>query len=50
MNIIAVTTNNATKIKIVAQKSGAKHSPEQVQQVNKVNIFIHEYILHQSFF
>ena len=47
---IAVTINNASRIKIVAKKSGAKQSPEQVQQVNKVNIFIHEYILHQSFF
>jgi hypothetical protein len=43
----AVTTNDAGRIKIVAQKSGAKQYLEQVQQVIKVNIFIHDYILHQ---
>jgi hypothetical protein len=46
---IAVTTNDASRIKIVAQKSGAKQSPEQVQQVVKVNIFIHDFIFHQWF-
>ncbi len=46
---IAVTTNNASRIKIVAQKSGAKQSPEQVQQLIKMNIFIHDFILHQRF-
>ncbi len=46
---IAVTTKNAGRIKIVAQKSGAKQYPEQVQQVTKVNIFIHDFILHQRF-
>ena len=46
---LAVTINNASRIKIVAKKSGAKQSPEQVQQVIKVNIFIHEFILHQRF-
>ncbi len=46
---IAVTINDASRIKIVAKKSGAKHSPEQVQQVIKVNIFIHDFILHQKF-
>ncbi len=46
---IAVTTNNASRIKIVAQKSSAKQSPEQVQQVIKVNIFIHDYNFHQWF-
>ncbi len=47
---VAVTpNNNASWIKIVAQKSSAKQSPEQVQQVIKVNIFIHDFILHQRF-
>jgi hypothetical protein len=46
---IAVTINNVSRIKIVAEKSGAKQSPEQVQQVIKVNIFIHDFILHQRF-
>jgi hypothetical protein len=46
---IAVTTNNAGRIKIVAQKSRAKQYPEQVQQVIKVNIFNHDFILHQRF-
>jgi hypothetical protein len=46
---VAVTINNASKIKIVAQKSGAKQSPEQVQQVIKVNIFIYDFISHQRF-
>ncbi len=46
---VAVTTNNAGRIKILAQKSGAKQSSEQVQQVIKVNIFIHNFILHQRF-
>jgi hypothetical protein len=46
---IAVTINNASRIKIAAKKSGAKQSPEQVQQVIKVNIFIHDFILHQRF-
>ncbi len=46
---VAVTTNNASRIIIVAQKSGAKQSPEQVQQVIKVCIFIHDFILHQRF-
>jgi hypothetical protein len=48
-HIVAVITNNASRIKIVAQNSGTKQSPEQVQQVIKVNIFIHDYILHQRF-
>ena len=48
-HIVAVTNNNASRIKIVAQKSGAKQSPEQVQQVIKVYIFIHDFILHQRF-
>ncbi len=39
---IAVTINNVSRIKIVAKKSGTKQSPEQVQQVIKVNIeYIH---------
>jgi hypothetical protein len=46
---IAVTTNNADRIKIVAEKSNAKQYPEQVQQVIKVDIFIHDFILHQRF-
>jgi hypothetical protein len=46
---VALTTNDASRIKIVAQKSGDKQSPEQVQQVIKVNIFIHDFILHQRF-
>ncbi len=46
---VAVTTNDAGRIKILAQKSGAKQSPEQVQQVIKVNIFINDFILHQRF-
>ena len=46
---LAVTINNASRIKIVAKKSGAKQSPEQVQQVIKVNIFIHDFILQQRF-
>ena len=46
---VAVIINNASRIKIVAKKSGAKQSPEQVQQVIKVNIFIHDFILHQRF-
>ncbi len=46
---VAVTTSNSSKIKIVAQKSGTKQSPEQVQQVIKVNIFTHDFILHQRF-
>jgi hypothetical protein len=46
---VAVTTNNASRINIVAPKSGAKQSPEQVQQVIKVNIFILDFILHQRF-
>ncbi len=47
---VAVTINNASRIKIVAKNYGAKQSPEQVQQVIKVNIFIHDFILHQRFF
>jgi hypothetical protein len=46
---VAVTIYNASRIKIVAKKSGAKQSPEQVQQVIKVNIFILDFILHQRF-
>jgi hypothetical protein len=46
---LAVTINNASRIKNVAKKSGAKQSPEQVQQVIKVNIFINEFILYQRF-
>jgi hypothetical protein len=46
---LAVTINNASRSKIVAKKSGAKQSPEQVQQVVKVNIFIHDFILHQRY-
>ncbi len=46
---VAVTSNNASRIKIVARKSGTKQSPEQVQQVIKVNIFIHDFIFHQRF-
>jgi hypothetical protein len=49
IHTVAVTTNDATRIKIVAQKSGAKHSSEQVQQVNNENLF-HDFILHQTFF
>ncbi len=44
---VAVTINNSSRIKTVAKKSGTKQSPEQVQQVIKVNIFIHDFILHQ---
>jgi hypothetical protein len=40
---LAVTINNASRNKIVAKKSGARQSPEQVQQVIKVNIFIHDF-------
>ncbi len=46
---LAVTINNASRNKIVAKQSGAKQSSEQVQQVIKVNVFIHDFILHQSF-
>jgi hypothetical protein len=42
---IAVTINNASRIKIMAKKIGAKQSPEQVQQVIKVNIFIHDFFV-----
>jgi hypothetical protein len=48
-HIIVMTTNNASRIKIVAQQSGPKKYPEQVQQVIKVNIFIHDFIFHQRF-
>ncbi len=48
-NTLAVTINNASRNKIVAKKSDAKQSPEQVQPVIKVNIFIHDFILHQKF-
>ncbi len=40
-------THTGAVTTIVAQKSGAKHTPDQVQQVNKVNIFIHDFILHE---
>ncbi len=46
-NTLAVTSNNASRNKIVAKNSGAKQSPEQVQPVIKVNILIHDFILHQ---
>jgi hypothetical protein len=39
---VAVTTIDASRIKIVAQKSGAKQSTDQVQQIIKLNIFIHD--------
>jgi hypothetical protein len=44
---IAVTANDAGRIKIMAQNSGAKQYPEQVQQVIKVNIFIHDFLLNR---
>jgi hypothetical protein len=45
---LAVTINNASRNKIVTKNSGAKQSPEQVQPVIKVNIFIHDFILHKN--